>query len=107
MTTIAIFTTLDDALNYSNDCHEYLKANRPKYNAEAWDCPSKNPDKNEWGIEVPLEDTAIPCKGIKVDSKDPKAIDTYVGTVAKPAVKMPLADTKVAIEAIKLAKVPK
>lgn len=99
---IAVFTTLEAALQYSSDCHDWLKANRKDYHAEVWDEPRKNPTKNEWGILCPQE-ADCPCPVTKLAEIDVKAKAAYVDTIEK----MTTEETKTAIAAIKDAKAPK
>ena len=53
---IAIFSTESEAIAYSNKIHEYLTANRPRYNAIKWCDPEKSIDGLEWFVKQPIEE---------------------------------------------------
>jgi len=58
---IAIFTTENDAIAYSNKVHEYLSANRPSYSASKWQDPVKSADNLSWLIQCPDEEIINKC----------------------------------------------
>lgn len=55
MTKLAIFSTEQDAINYSNKLHQYLMANRPNYNAIKWCDPEQSADGLRWAVKEPVE----------------------------------------------------
>ena len=50
---IAIFTSEQEAIDYSNKAHAHLLAHRPGYNAERWSDVNKADCKNEWAVKIP------------------------------------------------------
>lgn len=55
MTKLAIFSTEQDAIDYSNKLHQYLSANRPGYNAVKWCDPEQSADGLTWIVKEPPE----------------------------------------------------
>jgi len=52
---IAIFSNQIDAVAYANKIHDYLKSNRPGYNAERWCIPEQSSDGTMWMVKAPVE----------------------------------------------------
>ena len=53
---IAIFTPEAEAEAYSIKVHNYLTANRPRYNAIKWSEPIQSADGLEWWVKQPIEE---------------------------------------------------
>jgi len=69
---LAIFTVKQEAVDFSSKIHEYLKANRPDYNATHWSGIEKSDIKeasaqksdfeNKWYVKVPEDYQKWPVK---------------------------------------------
>ena len=64
---LAIFTDEKSASDFSNKIHEYLKANRPGYNAERWSYLNKSDKEDKWFVKVPYDYQKFP---VKLDIKE-------------------------------------
>ena len=77
---IAIFTSKQDAENYSALVHAHLIAHREGYNAERWSFENKSDKKDEWGVKIPPDVDKLKVKmkkkdlekSIRQDEKYPK-----------------------------------
>jgi len=59
---LAIFLSEKSATDFSNKIHEYLKANRPGYNAVKWGDPVKSDFEEKWLVKVPFDYQKWPVK---------------------------------------------
>jgi hypothetical protein len=50
---IAILNTEQEAIQLSNDIHEWLKINRQGYNAEGWSNLDKSDSEELWAVPIP------------------------------------------------------
>ena len=50
---IAIFDNETQAVEFSNEIHNFLKANRPGYIAERWSDIDKSDIDNLWAVPIP------------------------------------------------------
>ena len=79
---IAIFTSKQDAENYSALVHAHLIAHREGYNAERWSFENKSDKKDEWGVKIPPDVDKLKVKMKKKDleksiRKDEKLNDKW------------------------------
>jgi len=72
---IAIFDNEKDAVAYSNTIHEYLKKNRPHYNAARWSYINKAEKKDRWAVKLPLEQANAMWGKLMPDDELKKSID--------------------------------
>ena len=65
---IAIFDNRQDALDYSEDIHQFLLENRPGYNADRWSFENKSDKEDKWMVKIP-KDAKKWAKKLKENNK--------------------------------------
>ena len=65
---IAIFTSEQEAIDFSNKVHEWLLEKRPAYNADRWSSINKSDSEDKWMVKIP-KDAKKWYKNLDTDDK--------------------------------------
>ena len=78
---IAILTTEVEAIELSENIHQFLIENRPGYNATNW-CDVNKGDKEEWIVKIPSDyqkwDVKLDIKSIKTTKDEPEIGEVFI-----------------------------